>query len=297
MPTEATCARARGRAPRRARTRRRTRRPRPRATRRRCARRCRGCAAPSIRPIRRRKTTRSATVPATFTSDVASGIPQIPTRKSTAFRTTWSARFPSAIAVGTHGDWRLKNARFSISIVPLKVRPSGEGGERLRRRPRSPPARTRPARRGAGRSGSASTATTALAGRSRKPIWRSPSEIGRAEAVHVAARGEARERREEDGGDRDREDPLREHVDPEGGLDRARREVRVDVARGEERVDDLVEVDEPEAERDREHQHEDAPERPGRASRSPPGGVVEPAQPGEREQELDTRARRRSTPA
>jgi hypothetical protein len=31
---------------------------------------------------------------------------------------------PSATHVGVHGDLRLKKARFSISIVPLKVSPS-----------------------------------------------------------------------------------------------------------------------------------------------------------------------------
>jgi hypothetical protein len=30
---------------------------------------------------------------------------------------------PRATAVGVHGDWRLKKARFSISIAPLNVRP------------------------------------------------------------------------------------------------------------------------------------------------------------------------------
>ena len=33
-------------------------------------------------------------------------------------------RLPSAIAVGVHGVCRLKKARFSISIAPLKVSPS-----------------------------------------------------------------------------------------------------------------------------------------------------------------------------
>ena len=35
-------------------------------------------ARPSIRPIRRRKTTMSAKVPAMFTNEVASGIPHVP---------------------------------------------------------------------------------------------------------------------------------------------------------------------------------------------------------------------------
>ncbi len=66
----------------------------------------------------------SATVPATFTSDVASGIPHTPSRKNSASRTIWKPRFPSATQVGIHGDWSEKNARFSMSIVPLNVRPS-----------------------------------------------------------------------------------------------------------------------------------------------------------------------------
>ena len=39
-------------------------------------------------------------------------------------RTTWKPRLPSATQVGIHGDWSEKNARFSISIVPLNVSPS-----------------------------------------------------------------------------------------------------------------------------------------------------------------------------
>ncbi len=40
--------------------------------------------------------------------------------------TALSTRLPSAIEVGTQGDWRLKNDRFSISIVPLNVSPSAK---------------------------------------------------------------------------------------------------------------------------------------------------------------------------
>ena len=47
-------------------------------------------------------------------------------RRGAAFR----PRLPSATTVGIQFDWRLKNARFSISIAPLKTRPERERGER-----------------------------------------------------------------------------------------------------------------------------------------------------------------------
>ena len=56
---------------------------------------------------------------------------------------------------------------------------------------------------------------------SRKPIWRRPIADVVPEARHVTASREPRKRREEHGRDRDREDPLREHVDAEGGVDRS----------------------------------------------------------------------------
>ena len=58
-----------------------------------------------------------------------------------------------------------------------------------------------------------------------------------AEAVEVVARREPREGREEHRRDGDGEHPLREHVEPEGGVDRRRSEVGIDEARGEQRVD------------------------------------------------------------
>ncbi len=39
-------------------------------------------------------------------------------------RTIWKPRFASATQVGIQGDCSEKNARFSMSIVPLNVRPS-----------------------------------------------------------------------------------------------------------------------------------------------------------------------------
>ena len=63
----------------------------------------------------------------------------------------------------------------------------------------------------------------------------------RAKTVEVTPGGEARQGREEHGRDGDREHALRQHVDPEGTVDRGRRQLRVDQPRGEHRVDDRIE--------------------------------------------------------
>ena len=68
-------------------------------------------------------TTSKAAVPAMFTNDVASGIPQMPSGANAMSRIALRKRLPSATAVGTQLSCRLKNERFSISIVPLNVRP------------------------------------------------------------------------------------------------------------------------------------------------------------------------------
>ena len=102
--------------------------------------------------------------------------------------------------------------------------------------------------------GSASTALTTAAGSEQERDLADAVRDGVGEPAHVAPRREPRERREEDGRDRDREHPLRQHVDEERLLDRGRREQRVDEPRGEERVDHGVDVDEAEAEGDRHHQ-------------------------------------------
>ena len=79
----------------------------------------------------------------------------------------------------------------------------------------------------------------------------------RAEARPVAGRRAPRERREEHGRHGDREHALRQHVDAERLVDGGRAESLVDAGR-EPRVDEQVEVDQAEAERDRQHQREDA---------------------------------------
>ena len=85
-----------------------------------------------------------------------------------------SARFPSATAVGIQFSCRLKNARFSISIAPLNVRPSENAA--------SAPATTvvcpdvkAPRWKSSLTIGVASTASVTLAGISRKAICLRPS--------------------------------------------------------------------------------------------------------------------------
>ena len=51
-------------------------------------------------------------------------MPQIPSGENAMSRIPLTNRFPSATQVGIQFDWRLKNARLSISIAPLKLRPS-----------------------------------------------------------------------------------------------------------------------------------------------------------------------------
>ena len=78
--------------------------------------------------------------------------------------------------------------------------------------------------RGCARSARRARRSPTAAGMSKNAICRSPLLTVAAEPVHVAARREPRQRREEHGRDRDREHPLREHVDEERLLDRRRRE-------------------------------------------------------------------------
>ncbi len=83
-----------------------------------------------------------------------------------------------------------------------------------------------------------------------------PAGHRRAQVVELLAGGVARERREEHGRNRDREDPLREHVDPKRLVDRRGRLRRDEEAGGA--VDQQVEVDQPEADRHRQHQDQHA---------------------------------------
>ena len=68
------------------------------------------------------------------------------------------------------------------------------------------------------------------------------------------------------------------------------RQLSIDEARGEERVDDQVEVDEPEPERHGQHQGEDPANRRVSPVDEHAQLAVEAAQPGQREQDLDERA-------
>ena len=128
-----------------------------------------------------------------------------------------------------------------------------------------------------------------LAGTSRKAIWRSRarrcsgSPLGH--GARRVGRAPGRDRRDGDG-----EHPLGNHVDPERGIDRARRDRPVDVTRREEGSDQCVDVDQPQAKGDRKHQDEHALH--GRVApvdrQADP--AVEPGQPRQRQEQLDHRA-------
>ncbi len=81
-----------------------------------------------------------------------------------------------------------------------------------------------------------------------------PGAHGAAQRRRVAAGGQAAENREQDGRDRHAEHALGQHVDAKGVVDRPRGLFGDEAAEG--RVDQLIEVDDPEADRDRQHQHE-----------------------------------------
>ncbi len=124
--------------------------------------------------------------------------------------------------VGTRGAWRLKNARFSISIIPLKARPSENAA--------SAPATTgvwsgvelaalvEEPDDGFGRDREGD-ACRERAGR-RSGAVRPPTMSRKPSSVFP--RGQPRERREEHGGNGNGEHALREHVDTEGLVDRGR---------------------------------------------------------------------------
>ena len=207
-----------------------------------------------------------------------------------AASTALSPRFPRATIVGTQADCRLKKERFSISIVPLKVSPSEKAARA-------------PATTGVcvGRELAALVEQThdRLREHRRDRARRKEQEAdlaqaerdGLAEADRVAAGGEARQAREEHGRDGDREHSLREHVDAKGGVDRTRRELRVDEARGEERVDDEVEVDEPDRERHGQHERENPLDRRVAQVDDRADAAVAAAQPPDRGDHLDDRPR------
>jgi len=118
-----------------------------------------------------------------------------------------------------------------------------------------------------------------------------PARDRPAERIHVPTRRQTRERRKENSRDGDGEHPLGEHVNAKGLVDRRRGETRVDEARRKEGVDQRVDVDQPETERDRDHQLERL--RDGRVAPvdHEPQPVVAAAQPRHRQQHLHERPR------
>ena len=135
-----------------------------------------------------------------------------------------------------------------------------------------------------------------------------PVSSGSPERRHVAPRRQSRERREEHGRDRDREDALRQHVEAEGEVDRPRRELGVDQPRGEQRPDQRRDVDQAERQRDREHEHEEPAHRrvapvedePKTARRArgatAPAGAAAPASRGRSSRRRRTARRPRRRP-
>ena len=128
----------------------------------------------------------------------------------------------------------------------------------------------------------------------RKPICRRPVLDRGAEPVEVVAGGETRERREEHRRDGDGEHPLRQHVEPERGVDRRRREVGIDQPRREQRVDHGVHVDQPERQRHREHQLEEPAHRGIAPVEHELQPAVEPSQPRHRAAAAGSASRRGS---
>ena len=122
---------------------------------------------------------------------------------------------------------------------------------------------------------------------SRKAIWRRPSETVCRKLVHVVASGEPGQAGKEDRRDGDREHSLREHVDPKRRVDRGRRDLRIDEAAREEASIDAVEVDEAEPERTGSISTKTRRTAGSRQSMTARRRSSSPAQPRQRQQELD----------
>ena len=188
-----------------------------------------------------------------------------PQRLVRPIETTMSTTmFIAARPVGIQGRWSAKKVRVSSRLSPPKGRLTANQNSAIEIRcvecgVEVPVLVDQPHDR------CASTIRNAAAGISSRLIWRMPIASARRIASRRGA-PPAAERREQHGRDGDAEHALRQHVDAERVVDRARRS-GVD-ERPEDRVDQLVEVDDPQADRDRQHQHEDLAARAGRASRA-----------------------------
>ncbi len=109
------------------------------------------------------------------------------------------------------------------------------------------------------------------------------------EGAPVLARRVARQEGKEDGRHRDREHALRQHVEAKGPHDRRRRDVRVQVVRREQLVDQGVDVDQTEPDRHRHHQHERPLHRRVADVDHHLQPAVQAAQPRQRQEELGDR--------
>ena len=208
-------------------------------------------------------------------------------REKTQSSVALTVRLRDRDEVGTHAFCMLKKARLSSSIAPLKARPSENAARQdattvvsCRREVAVLVEQAHDRRRERGADGGAGEQQERDLAQARADERAEPRPVARGRAP--------RERREQHGGHRDREHALRQHVDAERLVDGGRAEVLVD-ARREPRVDEQVEVDQPEAERDRQHQREDALH--GLVARvAEPLQVPEAPHRGVRDRELDDRA-------
>ena len=172
-----------------------------------------------------------------FTRDVASGIPQTPTRYRMPGQDRVERESSERDRGGDPGrleaeEGAVEHQHRAVECQPERERRQRSGDDGRLIGGELAPLVQKPDDRlgehggdGAGRQ--QEEADLAQAERDRVP-----------EAGRVATRRQAREAREEHGRDRDREHALREHVDPKGRVDRARRQLGVDEARREERVHD-----------------------------------------------------------
>ena len=218
---------------------------------------------PSIPPIRRRIRKSSAAVPNTFTTAVERGIPtpRPGRRRAVVEGDALSPRFASATTVGIEFSWTqaeeapVQHQHRAVEHEPGAERREAVGhGWRLPRLPgvvleeqpddRLAENRGEDARRDQQKCDLADPAGRACRG--------NPSTCPHASRGRVSVE-------EEHGCDRDREDPLREHVVTRNDFWIAVGASSAFIRREANLVDHGVHVDQAEAERDEDHQHEGAP--------------------------------------
>ena len=161
--------------------------------------------------------------------------------------------FNAARRVGIHGLCTEKNTRVSSRLMPPKGRLNANQNsasetssvDLASKWPRSNTSRT---------TGVVSTIRNTAEGISSRLIWRMPDADDAAHVRRIAPGRHAAERGEQHGRDRHAEQALGQHVNAKRVVDRARRFAGDE--RAEHRVDQLVEVDDAQADRHGQHQRE-----------------------------------------